>query len=391
MADSLYTPLANLFLMAALACSLKLILSSHSVAWAAVGLFAGLSFASKQNIGLYAVAAAVLSAFITAYRQDRPASLSLLVCGFLPGALVPLVPVALEGALPKFVEYGFIKVAYLRDAGFGYWDGLSQGIAGLWGAPGGFIQRLWYLPHIGAYLLIPTALVSFVVVVAGYRGDRRGLTVLGLFSGAALMGLYPRAAIPQVVTFVPYALLWLFLLSGRTEKKLPALGRLAEASRILMPAGLALVVTALVLIAFLRLASGQWVWSDLPHYRGTLLPRSRVEVGREVDAVLGPELRNGVVFVAGEWASFYYLAADGRNPTAYDFPLSTAMGLDGERQVIRDIEDGRIRLVAMCDGPARSRLAPRQLLGYVYGRMAYAGSTGPCDLYRPERSTASIH
>ncbi len=389
-ADSLYSPLANLMLMVSFAASLEAYLTSQSKVWGLAGFLAGLAFASKQNIGAYALGAAVLSTAASAGWGGLLRLGLLVLLGFLVGALPPLVPVALEGAFPKFVEYGLMKGTYLRDAGFGFWDGLRQGLEGLLGSSEAVSQRLWYVSHIAAYLLIPAAAASGLISTALGSGRRRELLVLALFSGACLAGLYPRATIGHVATFVPYGLLWTLVAMDWVVES-PPWGALA---RFLTPAFYAGLMASFLLVALLpaaRVLSGGWVWSDLPHFRGVLLPADRVEVAREVAEALGRPLRDGQVFVASDWAAFYYLVSDGRNPTPYDFPLSTAMGLGGEDQVVEAVAGGQIPLVAVCDSLWSSRLAPRKVLAHVSSAMVPLGRAGPCELFGVGSSEGLLH
>ncbi len=380
MADSLYSPTANLFLMATLALSLRGHHSGQLKAWAMAGLTSGLAFASKQNIGLYAVVAAVLAAWISLGRRNLPCVLLTLLPGFLLGSLVPLLPVVFQGGLLKFIEYGFLKEAYLRYAQLSYQEALVEGIRVLLAAPGGAEQRLWYASYTFIYLTIPMTIISLALVMALNAAMRRELAVLALFSGAALLGLYPRAGISHAVIFVPYAVLGLTIAASSLANA-PRMGRVLQVSRRL--AGAALLVFMVVFLSLppLRLASGQWLWSDLPHFSTIPLPRSRIEAARAVVGYLTPQLRQGQVFVAGEWASLYYLVSDGHNPTPFDFPLATAMGINGQELVIEAIAHGSISQVAVCDRPESSPLAPRRVLVYVYTSLVLLSRAGPCELY----------
>ena len=131
-----YSPLATFFLLAALAAVLRWDENrdeNPARSWQALvlaGVACGMGFASKQNIGLYAFGAALLIVLSSRMRPGegaRRAQLALVSTSFLLSAAVPLVPVWWSGALPEFLDYGFLnKGTYLRRAGVSYFEGLRS-------------------------------------------------------------------------------------------------------------------------------------------------------------------------------------------------------------------------------------------------------------------------
>ena len=103
---SLYQPLATLFLLACLAAALAWMRASpRAWVWAFVGgAAAGLAFASKQNVGIYALAA-LLATIPLAGVRDRLRDAGLALAGFAVAAVLPIVPVVATGGFDAFVDY----------------------------------------------------------------------------------------------------------------------------------------------------------------------------------------------------------------------------------------------------------------------------------------------
>ena len=83
------------------------------------GILAGLCFATKQNVGLFALFALFVTWALQGKFDWRRAALS--VGGFGAAASMVLMPVLLSGGFGGFIRYGFTgKTVYLQTAGTGY-------------------------------------------------------------------------------------------------------------------------------------------------------------------------------------------------------------------------------------------------------------------------------
>jgi hypothetical protein len=79
-------------------------------------------------------------------------------------------------------------------------------------------------------------------------------------------------------------------------------------------------------------------------------------------------------------ASLYYLISGWKNPTPFDFPLESAFGTSGVKEVITALEQQRIR--AVCMQKIAWPLAPVELERYVESTLRRDGKAGSCYLYR---------
>jgi len=149
-APSGYQALATVFILAAFRVSLAL--TEREVAqpfWLAGlgGLWAGLGFATKQNVGLYlllAVMATLLLSGAMRWEPGTPRQRWLIFAQPLVvstgTAAAMFLPVVFQGSLPSFIDYGVInKQTYLRLSGIPYSEGVQEffsNLRGLLAEPG---------------------------------------------------------------------------------------------------------------------------------------------------------------------------------------------------------------------------------------------------------------
>lgn len=350
---------------------------------AMAGAFAGLAFATKPHIGVYALGALALALLHGEPRGERRAQrvvAALLAFTFIAVAL--LLPVWLSGGWPRFWDYAFLnKTTYLRLAGVSYLDGLMS------------VGRFFLRPSLGGlrtliFLVPPVALLA--VASSWWRAtgrERRETEVVWLFSIAATLGIFPRADALHVTYMAPVLLVALAHSWIRLRRPIPFLGsgHLAGVVGALafLTAGAPLVET------YGAAVDGTLGVSGLPHFRGVLTtPHSRAAVHPHLNG-LGTA-RNESVFVLSQHAAFHYLATGRANPTPFDYPFATAFGRNGEDEVASAIAQGRIH--ALCLDPRilhSGRLRPERLVRFVMEAMEPVAKEDSCTLYRLRREAPS--
>jgi hypothetical protein len=121
--------------------------------------------------------------------------------------------------------------------------------------------------------------------------------------------------------------------------------------------------------------------STLPQTRGVLIDPGREETMRETSREIARAAGDGPLFLATREAGFYYLLADVRNPTPFDFPLATAFGRTGQDELVADIKRGE--LATVCLGITRAGdLTPFRLVYAVKTTMEPGERTPACRFYR---------
>jgi hypothetical protein len=78
------------------------------------------------------------------------------------------------------------------------------------------------------------------------------------------------------------------------------------------------------------------------------------------DLWVASELAGGVALVLGVDAPLASLVSGVHNPTAYDYPLASAFGPLGQRDVASRLADGRVQFVIEVD-PMPTAMAPQEV------------------------------
>ena len=110
------------------------------------------------------------------------------------------------------------------------------------------------------------------------------------------------------------------------------------------------------------------VTSDIPHFRGLRVPDAQHAALKNEMALLSGLAADRRLFLIGPNAGFFYLAADLRNPDAFDFPYVSVFGRAGQQDVIARIEAGEIRSVFIFSYPI-DRQTPTVLQDFVRSSM----------------------
>jgi len=393
---AVYQPLANLFFLICFYATLVWTKSGKAVnravkgkstgALAAAGLAAGLCFASKQNIGIYALGALLLtltfnSSSIRSKRQSKPADIIIVLSAFFLVSALVFLPVWFSGGTEKLLDYGFFnKGTYIRLGRISYLDGLNQ-LADL-------LRNIGSLDNLKKiYLLAPflLPLLTFGALLAAWLhpgNDKRNLTTtVFLFVGAAFLGIFPRASrthltfvIPELLIGLTYA--WLLAKPYLTTRWI----RLIQAGPVLwFGTGLAfMLINPLV-----KVSTADYQISNLPHFRGVLINSDKLkEIHSFAQSFTEEVALNERAFILSPYAGFYYLVSGLKNPTSFDYPLATAFGRSGESEVIAAISRREIDTVFLGPQLNYPSLHPVLLARYIQGHMERDRDLGGFTIYR---------
>jgi Dolichyl-phosphate-mannose-protein mannosyltransferase len=416
-APNLYTPLAYVLLLASMSAVLawrgRLERGSEPGGEPSLlviaGAAAGLSAASKQNVGLLAIAATALSvALLSPPRaialRSRAAEIAVVLGSATVAAAITLIPVAIQGALGDLITFGFHKGAYVKHSSVPYSTGFDA-MVDLAGRP---FSQPGVLARYVAYFIPPLSALALLAIAV--RSPSRLTATLALFVGASIGGIFPLANYGHVSAAVPIcavAIAW-------SMKELTP--RLAEPGR---RAGLA------VASGFVALAAGAALVghparalragdapANLPHFHGPLVSSRfsdhATDLATELREADGGQNRT---FLLMRGAAFYYLVAGLSDPTRYDYPTVTPFGASGQDEVIEAIRRGAVHRVCVSSFAPKLRTGaeggepstqvrggqrPAQLVRYVRTRMDRVRTLGSphvsfahCTLYRRgERATA---
>lgn len=392
---AVYQPLANLFLMGCFYAALLWRESVNAVnktgndkstgALAAAGLAAGLCFASKQNIGIYALAALLLmvafnSGGILMKRKRKLVDILIVLSSFLLASVLVFFPVWSSGGTEKLIDYGFInKGTYIRLGGISYLDGLNQLVVLL-----GNIGSLDNLKKI--YLLAPFLLpfLTFGALLADWLRsgtDKRNLTLtVILFVGAAFLGLYPRAGRTHLTYVIPELLIGLTYVWYRTKPHITTRWiRLIKAGLVVW---FGIGLGFMLINPLVKISTGNYQLSTLPHFRGVLINTDKQKEIYSLAPSLTKEASNEQAFILSPHAGFYYLVSGLKNPTSFDYPLATAFGRNGESEVMAAISRREIHPVFLDSQWPSPALRPVVLETYVQEHMERSRDFGEFTLYR---------
>jgi hypothetical protein len=373
-----YQPLATVFLLASLAATLAWRDSRSTRTLALAGALAGLAFATKQNVGVFA-GAAVLAAVLLVGAGGRIRGLAIVAAGYLGAIALTLMPVAATGGLGALWDYGFAnKDQYVERGSLSYvggielqWRLVNYPVNGLTEL-GGAVVHVYELV---AFFLVPAVLIALAVAFLRSRGEERvRAAVVGAFTLAAVASILPRADLGHVGFVFPV------VVAGG----LYACWALVPPDRLRTAAVVVLVVLAPVVLAravgpVAQLAQGTMSFSELPHTRGVLVePAVETRIAAAADALAREP---GPVFLATSEAGILYLVSGIENSTPYDYPLATAFGHRGEERLAADVERGRFAIVCVAS-VFELGLAPTRLVAAIERSMVPGEDLGVCRVYR---------
>jgi hypothetical protein len=377
-----YTPLAMLFLALTWLAMMRWIddadrAEGATLALVGAGVAAGLAFASKQNVGGYALVAALV---VAAGRSGgiRPfARHALLVLGaFSTVVLVVLAPVVATGGFQAMLDYGFLnRGTYLRLLGSGYITGLGDlGKALVSGRVADATAHV--------FLLLPPAAAGALVLERLVGGRNSRAPAVWAFTAAALLVMVPP--VPGVGHVVPVAAAMYVAVAYAWTGMRPRFGQSARAVTAFAAAFVALTFAGRVAPPLSGLIFGDHRLSTMPHFRGVLVDGSDQAAMLNRAAAQVQESETARPFLLSPQAGFYYLLSGLENPTPYDYPLATAFGREGIEETVAAIEAGRIREVCIepLAGLGIDRLRAVHLERSVRATMSPVADVGFCTLYR---------
>jgi Dolichyl-phosphate-mannose-protein mannosyltransferase len=391
---SFYSSLAVLFALGSLVALLRWI-DERSLAEIrarrdlfGAGTLAGLSLASKPNIGLVVVGAIAVIVLAAGAREGWPSwgrDVARVIVPFAAVSAVTVLVVVVNGAWSGFTADVFTgKTHYLDVFTGGYLPGLRHLERALpfFGPPAAaYANRLWYTAS-----LVPI-LGGFTVIAALARtsGSRRlQAAALAALAGVGAIGLIPRGG-PQHLTET--APLFLVVIAGSVALLAPTLT--ASSVRRALAAGLAtwlaIATVAIVARAIEPLGQRSESLTGLPHVVGGAVSDHTIRGVRIVGA--GARRAHATnLFIIRPDASYYYLAAQLTDPTPFDFPGISDLGRDDQDGVIRLLGAGSVRWVCV-PPPARrgayvSATRPVRLEAYVRRTFVFTTHLRVCDLYR---------
>jgi hypothetical protein len=369
-----YAPLATAFLLVALLAALLSRRAETPAARALAGVVGGaacaLAFGSKQNVGLYALAALVL----TCVFEQRVRAALWATASFVAGVGCLLLPVWLTGGFKGYLDYGFTgKGAYVHaQVPFslsltGVLDTVT-GARSLAGVDAAYWAIGFFLPSLAVGGLVALAF-------AARRGRRLDAVPIVAFAAAGAASLYPRFDAPHVAYAAPPLVLLLAYALHDWRARIPRAIFVGIAAWV----GLAALLMATLPIRLARSPNAEL--SKLPHLRGAFVQPDEMagweqDAARLVTAAHGDS--DGLLLLVPD-AGFRYLTTGLQNPTPFDFPFVTTFGRNGQQDVVDALASGRIQRV--CLAGEWFGLAPERLVSYVRSTMRPGAELGMCRLY----------
>jgi hypothetical protein len=396
---AVYSPLAGVFFLAAFSaavCWVNLAVGGtlHGTWRSAIypivgGLTAGLCFVTKQNIGVYALVAFLMSmtasgAGSTLMRRELFRSASITALGFALVCIVSLLPISFGGATNSFIDYGFLnKLTYLQKAGVGvsYLNQLAILPGFLYPPSWTGFRQFYSLAH----FVLPLFVLGGLLIAGSKSNKGRGLTLTVLFFvAAAVLGAFPRVDVAHFVYATPELFVGIAYLWHRVKPVLSWRWTVGIPMIVILWIAFGLV-QQISKIASVGTSADDF--SKLPHFRAALIPADQSRVIEVHARALVEETSNsGPSFLLFPEAGFYYLITGLKNPTAFDYPFVTAFGLNGEEKTAAAIAQRKIRSVCLrsFDG-FWSSLKPALLQDYVEKHLRPGKDIGLCTLYQSVR------
>ncbi|NGX37923.1 MAG: hypothetical protein K1000chlam2_01091 [Chlamydiae bacterium] len=344
-----YNSLACVFFLACFLMMLKWTNRKSLSSLIFAGVFAGLCFGSKQNLGLIALFGVLASFFVS--RRNKKEAFAILLPFLLVGIGI-LLPIFLQGGFDGFLEYAWLnKKKYLTSEHCNYflipphWDSYS------------------------ALIFAAPFLCTGIIFLALLRSQKRNSIILAIFLICSFLGLYPRPDNVQKLTCIP--LILITILYGYNQ--------IQSALRLQVRDFL-----HTTMIIWLFLGMGMRIYAkkehlilcNLPHFKGVFITHEAHDHWWSVkDSLAKMEIDKNCFFLSTH-GGFYYLLFELKNPTLFDYPIYPTLGLHGEDKVIDQIKTGEIHYV-FTDHPSwtnwleqKKDRRPLQLETYLKQEMA---------------------
>lgn len=321
LASSAYTSLSYLFFLSSFYCLLI-----HRIPLAAIS--AALCFLSKQNVGVFLIAA--LIAVLTKERRWKEIAVVLGIAGAV-SLLVLMIPF-LQGAGADMAIHCFKKGRYISL-----------------GNQTPFAEQYWIIYCI--------SLLAIFALLSQFRFS------LAVFYLAALLSVFPRFD-PAHLTFVlPFAFLILL-----TTPPLPQMNFIFMSCSVF-----AIGITFYSSIH--RLQIGVFKWADLPHFHVGIIDSDSYYHYQAMSQEL--QHQKDLCFLSPK-AGFYYLITNSQNPTPFDYPIYPALKWSSERKIIQLLQGMRV-LEEYSSLPLREEILPQRVRQYLRRELTPSPTTYPLE------------
>ena len=379
-----YSPLANLFFLVCFSAALswmgneirtdkavsgRSIVRRSTIALAIGGIAAGLSFASKQNIGFYALIALLFAVIIGLWGKRKIwgkllVAIAVVLVSFCLMSAVSLLPVGLSGGWVKFLDYGFMnRPTYLQFAGISYFEGIKilKYLVSSTNSIEGLIILFTYTLFLWPFLV----LAALLITLTWKPGEKRLTAVMAIFVAIGFLGVFPRADLPHLAYAVPELLICLIYCWRRLKPSQVNWWVKAIQGVVVLWIGIGMILMFTLSIA--KIKSPRYVVSTLPHFRNVLIEDRLInEIKISASALSEAARRGEQPFLISPRAGLFYLVSGTKNPTPFDYPLVTAFGRNGEADVISGIARGSLSSIWVDPQiSAMPGLRPIQLLVYL--------------------------
>ncbi len=346
------------------------------------GVWAGLCFAAKQNVGVYTLGALLLCIALrptqaSAHAPVRRGRAAALVVGSFSATVAALLtPVIASGAAPEFWAHTVAnKGLYVQYGSSLYPDGLAE--------LGRVVVGDWSMSNLKRANLLgsPALLVCVLLLLAsswarpGPRGNYREIVLP--FVGAGILGVLPgldRLHIAPASAIMVVGCIWAWSAAdirlGRSWRQALTIG---VAAWVLLPLSVRIVEPPA------RFLNGQLRPSVLPHLSGVFVPVEQDSAVRASAERLQSYANRDEVLLLNRDASLYYLAGGLRNPTPFDYPLVNSFGHNGQEQVALAIDRAEIKVV--CLPKLQTSLTPRLLDRHVRTHLKPGDDVGLCQIF----------
>jgi hypothetical protein len=383
---SLYQPLATLFLLLTLRMllgwSLHTVNGESRYELVVAAMAAGAGFASKDQVGLLTLAALLSSVVVNSLERRFPIAQLLrttfkILVIFTGTVILSIVPVLLQGAFPKLVEFFIVeRTAVVQTSSIPYIEGVQHFLRMVRDVA--FLHDPFEMMHYSMYLIAPAMIAVLFWLWFRQRGaDRMYAAMLLSFSIAAVLSVYPRADVWHILYLGPVFALALMFLADRVL----TLRSVRNVAFGVLSLCLAVAFAEAIWAASVRIVRLDHQFLRLPHFDYAMAPGWKIDEMKRDRDTLQAAASEGPVFLLTDEAGFYYLITGIKNPTPIDYPMVASMGRDGESNIIRAIQSDKTASVCL-RSYREPLLRPARLEGFVRTSLQLVNRLGFCDLYR---------
>lgn len=300
-------------------------------------LFAALCFSAKHNVGLIAFGSVVICLLVSEKKSLVFATLL-----FLGTIALLLLPIWLQGGGGGWIEYALLnKRRYLALENASYFNVIPK-----WT---GFAFLVWIAPF----------LIFFLPLL---KREKMGLP-LWIFLYGSLFALFPRPDDEQKMLCVFLFLIAILYVGSSIH--------FVKRWQLPLKMVLSLSLTFFVATPLIRWKNNSISRSHVRHFRKLIIETPLHQHWYNQRKEFRKKFAKRSYFFLSTHAGLYYLLFDLKNPTPFDYPIHSALGLDGEKRICETIDRGVIQAV-ISDHPhwsnwerMRQDRRPFALEGYI--------------------------